>query len=99
MFRADRLEDLPFCQILFIALKDAGKRRAALRALKEKPVLTLGEATDFLEEGGVIRFKVDQRVSMGINLDQSKKVSLGIQTKMLEVLRIILQDGKVRRMR
>jgi hypothetical protein len=36
---------------------------------------------------------------MGINLDQSKKASLGIQTKTLEVSRVILEGGKVRRVR
>jgi hypothetical protein len=99
VFRAHRLDDLPSCHILFIAFKDARKRRAALRALKEKPVLTVSEATDFLEEGGVIRFKVDRRVSMGINLDQSRQVLLGIQTKMLEVSHVILENGKVRHVR
>jgi hypothetical protein len=99
VFRAERLEDLPFCQILFIAFKDARRRRAALRALKEKPVLTVGEANDFLNEGGVIRFKVGRRVSMGINLDQSRRVLVGIQTKMLEVSHVILENGELRRMR
>jgi hypothetical protein len=99
VFRAERLEDLPFCQILFIGFKDARRRRAALRAVKEKPVLTVGEANDFLNEGGVIRFKVGRRVSMGINLDQSRRVLLGIQTKMLEVSHVILENGEVRRVR
>jgi hypothetical protein len=99
VFRADRFEDLPLCQILFIAFKNAGRRRAVLSALKEKPVLTIGEATDFLEEGGVIRFEVERRINMGINLDQSRKASLGIPTKMLEVSRVILKDSKVHRVK
>jgi hypothetical protein len=99
IFRADRLEELPACQIVFIAFKDAGKRRSVLNALKEQPVLTVGEAEEFLNEGGVIRFQVNSRVRMGINLDQSRRVLLEIQTKMLEVSRIIVENGEIRQPR
>ncbi len=97
--RADRLEDLPPCQIVFIALKDARQRRAVLSALRDKPVLTVGEARNFLNEGGMIRFEVDHRVGIWINLDQARSVLLEIQTKMLEVSRVILEDGVIRHVR
>jgi hypothetical protein len=99
IFRADRLDELPPCQILFIAFRDAAKRRAALAKLKDKPVLTVGEATDFLNEGGIIRFHVEDRVSMSVNLDQSRYASLSIQTKMLEVSDQVIENGVVRKMR
>lgn len=99
VFRADRLEELPPCQIVFVAYQDAGKRRAALAVLKDKPVLTVGDAPEFLGEGGVIRFQVGERVSMSINLDQAQAVLLTIQTKMLEVASDILENGELRRMR
>lgn len=96
VFRADRLEDLPQCQILFIALNDARRRRAVLKLLRNKPVLTVSEAVGFLGEGGMIRFQVDDWVSMDINLDQARRSMLKIATKMLEVSREILENGKVR---
>jgi hypothetical protein len=99
IFRADRLDELPTCQILFIAFHDAAKRRAILAKLKDKPVLTVGEASDFLSEGGIIRFHVGDRVSMSVNLDQARYASLSIQTKMLEVSEQVLENGVVRKMR
>jgi hypothetical protein len=99
IFRADRLDELPPCQILFIAFRDAAKRRAALVKLKDKPVLTVGEASDFLSEGGIIRFQVGDRVSMSVNLDQARYASLSIQTKMLEVSEQVIENGVVRKMR
>lgn len=99
VFRADKLKDLPQCQIIYIAYSDALSRRAVLNELKDKPVLTVSEAADFLREGGVIRFQVDDRVSMSVNLDQARRSMLKIQTKMLEVSREILENGEVRRMR
>ncbi len=99
VYRAGRLKDLPPCQIIYISFKEAGRRRAALSALRDRPVLTVGEAADFLSDGGVIRFDVDGRVTMGVNLDQARKVQLNIQTKMLEVSRVIVENGVTHRKR
>ena len=97
--RADTLNELPNCQIVFVAHQDAAKRRAALAALKNLPALTVGDAPEFLQEGGIIQFHVGDRVEMSINLDRSRSASLTIQTKMLEVSREIVENGEVRRWR
>lgn len=99
ILHANRPEDLVRCQIVYIAYADASARRAALRALKDKPILTVADAPDFLTEGGIIRFQVGDRVSMSINLDQARAVSLDVPTKMLEVSSEILEDGMIRSMR
>jgi hypothetical protein len=99
IFRAERLEELPRCHIVFIAFHDAAKRRAVLNRLKDKPVLTVAEAPDFLREGGIIRFQVEDRVKMSVNLDQARSASLSIQTKMLEVSDQVLENGVVRTVR
>jgi len=97
--RARRLEDLPSCQILFVAYKDAKQRRAVLSALKDKPILTVGDAPGFLSEGGIIGFQVDDQVHMSINLDQARAVSLTIQTRMLEVSSEVLENGVIQKVR
>ena len=99
IFRADTPDELPACQIVFVAYKDAAKRRTVLGELKDKPVLTVGDAPEFLREGGVIRFQVSDRVRMSINLDQARAVALTIQTRMLEVSSEVLENGVVRQMR
>jgi hypothetical protein len=82
-----------------VGYPDATRRRAALAALKQKTVLTVGDEAEFLPEGGVIEFQVTDRVRMSINLDQARAVSLTIQTKMLEVSSEILENGERRSMR
>lgn len=99
LFRAASLDELPNCQIVFINYENAGKRRAALEKLKNKPVLTVSDAPEFLNEGGVIQFQVGERVSMSVNLDQARAALLTIQTKMLEVSSDILENGELRRVR
>lgn len=99
IFRANSPDELPPCQIVFIAYEDAAKRRAALDELKGKPVLTVGDAPEFLQEGGIIGFRVGERVEMNINLDQARSASLTIQTKMLEVSHEVVENGTLRRWR
>jgi hypothetical protein len=99
IFRADAPEELLLCQIVFVAHQNGERRRAALGKLKDKPVLTVGDAPEFLSEGGVIRFQVGDRVRMSINLDQARAVSLTIPTRMLEVSSDVLENGVVRKMR
>lgn len=98
-FRAEALDKLPTCQIVFVAYKEAAQRRAALTELKNRPVLTVGDAPGFLQEGGIIRFQVGDYVEMSVNLDQARSVSLKIQTKMLEVTHEVLENGVVRKQR
>lgn len=97
--RADTLNELPNCQIVFVAYQDAAKRRAALAALKNLPVLTVSDTPEFLQEGGIIQFHVADRVEMSINLDRSRAAFLTIQTKMLEVSREVIENGEVKRWR
>jgi len=99
ILRAENLNELPRCQIGYIAYKDAAKRRAVLAELKNLPVLTVSDAPDFLQEGGIIQFQIGDRVEMSINLDQARSASLTIQTKMLEVSRSVVENGVVKNWR
>lgn len=95
----DSLTKLPPCHIVIVALEDSRKRRAALSELKDKPVLTIGDAADTLKDGGIIRFQLSDRIQMSVNLDQARAVALVIPTEMLEVSTEVLEHGVVRRMR
>lgn len=97
--RADTLDELPACHIVFVDIANATQRRAALNRLKNKPVLTVGNSAEFLAEGGVIRLVPGERMEMSVNLDQARNASLGIPTKLLEVSRDVLENGALRRLR
>ncbi|MBW8830188.1 MAG: YfiR family protein [Burkholderiales bacterium] len=97
--RARTSEELLRCHIVFVGYDSPMRRRAALEGLKHRPVLTVGDAPDFLFEGGIIRFVVHDRVAISINLDEARSSSLGISTKMLEVAREVVDNGTLRRLR
>lgn len=97
--RAARLEQLPPCQIVVVDFPRAAERRAALAELGKRPVLTVGRAPEFLDEGGIVRLIAGERIEMSINLDQARAASLTIPAKMLEVSREVLENGTLRRWR
>ena len=97
--RAASAGQLPGCQIAYIGHRHPAARQAALAELRGQPVLTVGDAPDFLNEGGIIRLRPGERLEMSINLDQARAASLTIPTKMLEVSRDVVENGAVRRWR
>ncbi len=97
--RAARLDQLPACQIVFVDLPLATERRAALAELKKQPILTVSNAPEFLDEGGIIRLLAGERIEMSINLDQARAATLTIPSKMLEVSREVVENGALRKWR
>ncbi len=92
-------ERLSACHIAYLGHASAARRRAALDALRRLPVLTVGDAPEFLQEGGIIRLSAGEHIEMGINLDEARRVSLVIPAKMLEVARDVVDNGVQRRRR
>jgi len=99
IFRADTPAELPQCQIVFVAYKISANRRAALAEFRGRPILTVGDAAEFLQEGGIIRFDISDHVEISVNLDRARAGLLTIQTKMLEVSHEVVTNGIVRRRR
>ncbi|WP_284619403.1 YfiR family protein [Aquabacterium humicola] len=99
VIRGVAAQQLPTCQIAYIGYRNAATRSAALAELKRQPVLTVGDAPEFLNEGGIIRLRPGERLEMSINLDQARAASLTIPTKMLEVSRDVVENGTLRRWR
>jgi hypothetical protein len=94
--RASAPEQLPGCQIVYVGYASSAKRRAVLAEFRRRPVLTVGDAPEFLDEGGIVRLLVRDRVEMSVNLDQARAASLAIPTKMLEVSREVIENGALR---
>jgi hypothetical protein len=93
--RAAKAEDLPPCQMVFLAMQDASARLTALARYRGKPVLTIGGAPEFLKEGGMIRFRsVGQTLRMDLDLGEARAAQLAIDTKMIEVAYEVLENGR-----
>jgi hypothetical protein len=83
-------DDCSKCHILFISGSAKQHWKAILALVKNKPVLTVGETPEFLEEGGIINFiKIDARIRLKINLDAARQAQLQISSKLLSVADIV----------
>jgi hypothetical protein len=96
---ARSVDALRGCHIVFIGWGDPARRRATLAELAGRPVLTVGDADDFLEEGGIVQFDIRDTVQMRIDLDHARAAGLRIPTKMLEVSRTVVENGVTRALR
>jgi hypothetical protein len=70
-----------------------GEGRALLARAQGRPILTLGEGWDFLEDSGIVAMVVlDGKLAFGANLDGARRVNLRLSAQLLKLARRVL-DG------
>jgi len=78
------------CQILFIAGADRKRAGEILEHVKQHPVLTVGEADTFLDQGGMINLaKRENRIRLEINLPATQQGRLQLSSKLLGVADVV----------
>ena len=88
-------EDSGKCHILFIGSSEKAGLVEILNRIKTKPVLTVGETDQFMEQGGVINFvKKEGKVRLEINLEAARQAKLEISSKLLSVADVV--KGKLK---
>lgn len=81
------------CHILYLGTSNEMRARAALSAAQGRPLLTVGEHAQFLERGGMIRFRrVDNRVRFDINLKAIERNGLRINARLLGVAASVTRE-------
>jgi len=85
----NNVEEIKACHVLFINLADIKKTERVVEALKGQNILTVSDAMDFSEQGGMVRFFTrDNKIKIQINLEASKAASLTISSKLLRLAEI-----------
>jgi len=84
------VESANSCQILFVASSECKRFRAVRGTLKPLGILSVGEAEEFVADGGVINFKLeDGRVRFEINVEAAEHQQLHISSKLLSLAQIV----------
>jgi len=79
-----RAQDVRHCQVLFISNSEDQHLPKIIGDLGNSAVMTVGEANDFIEGGGMIRFVLDQdKVRFEINLKASDPAGLKFSSRLL----------------
>jgi uncharacterized protein DUF4154 len=74
------------CAIVFIGAKDSDELREDLAILSASDALTVGDAMDFLDRGGMIQFLIIQnRVRFAVNLNAVNRAHLVLSSELLRV--------------
>lgn len=82
------------CNVLFISKSE--KKNLPLAALRNLPVLTVGDADDFLSSGGVIRFhRADDQIRFDINLGAADSSHLKISSRLLILATSVVRGGSM----
>ena len=77
-------QDVQGCHILFVGKGESKDIASLLAAIQNTSVLTVGETDDFLQQGGVIRFCLqDNKVRFEINLEAASRARLKISARLL----------------
>ena len=88
-------EDFDKCHILFIGASEKTALVEILSRIRTRPVLTVSETDQFLEQGGVINFvKKEGKIRLEINLDAARQAKLQISSKLLNVADVV--KGKLK---
>ncbi len=85
-----RLRKLNQCHLIYISELERNKLTPLLLELKDKPILTIGESSDFLQTGGMISLEtVNGKIQLTINLPTVKQSGLIISSRLLNLATIV----------
>lgn len=88
--RIRRAEEVGDSRILFISSSEKAQLAEILKHLEGTAVLTVGEMDRFAEQGGVIRFRMEEkRVRLDINPEAAERANLRISSELLKLARIV----------
>jgi len=74
------------CSILYIGSGEQEREESYLAAADGKPILTVGEAPDFLAHGGMIQFvMMENHVRFSVNLDAVNRHRVALSSELLKV--------------
>jgi hypothetical protein len=82
------------CQILFISRDVSASQHAEiLKALKDKPVLIVGESPGFAAQGASINFFIEaNKIRFEVNTNVTKRLGLKVSSKLLSMAKIVSDD-------
>ena len=83
-------EDARRCQILFVGHSEMDRAAPLLAAVRDLPILTVGEGEQYVSRGGTIQFvREGGRVRFDVDVHGAKRVGLTISSRLLRVARHI----------
>jgi hypothetical protein len=84
--RLNPSDSLRACHLVYVGKLEARRSMEVIAAADGMPLLTVGDAEDFINLGGMIRFtEVGNRVRFEINPDPAERVALRVSSRLLKL--------------
>ena len=97
VFRVRQLsqpQDIQGCSILFLSRDESRRQAPVLKSLRGMPVLKVGETSNFLSDGGMIRFHIEEgKIRFDINLAAAESSHLQISSRLLLLATSVNRGG------
>jgi hypothetical protein len=88
--RFTRIDDIPNCDILFVAASESSRLPQIFGTLHQAPVLTVGDVNRFAERGGMINLTTaDNRIRFEVNVRALERAGLKAGSQLLRLARIV----------
>ncbi|MFL6231652.1 MAG: YfiR family protein [Thermoanaerobaculia bacterium] len=95
--RTESLAKPAGCQILFISRSEKERVRQILSAVKDAPVLTVGDTQGFADDGVIINFVLEgSKVRFEINMKSADQARIKISSKLLQLAKKIVPNPGAR---
>lgn len=90
--RANDINELKDCHIIFFSARETVRASEAIRKLGERPVLTVGEDDRFLSAGGGITLETEQRkIQISISLEAAESAGLKLNPQLLSLAKKVVK--------
>jgi hypothetical protein len=92
IIRLDSIEELPAIDVLFISESENPDQKKIMAALSGRPVVTFGEEENFLQNGGMINFSLQQgKVRFDINLREFNVSGIQLSSRALRAANRVIK--------
>ena len=87
--RVAHADDMKACHVLVSGANESKQMARSLAELRNSPVLTISDAEDFLNSGGMVRLVVtsNNKVGFDVNVDTMSRAGLKPNARLLKVAR------------
>ncbi len=90
-------EEARACHMLFVGHPDADRGSRLLAAVRDLPVLTVSDSTDFARHGGGIEFvREKNRLRFDVNVPGAERAGIKVSSRLLKVARQVHESPKKR---
>lgn len=87
--RLQRVQEAEGCHLLFISDSERSRLKNLFQTLARRPILTVGDTDDFIEQGGMIKFYNDNnKIRLALDLEKVRAVDIKPSANLLKIVKL-----------